>query len=359
MAKFLFVTRSLTGGGAERVISILSNNLAALGHEAHIVVCARSAHDYPVAPEVVLHVLKGRRSAFRQKLSRVTDIRRVLREVRPDFVLPFVDNLVYATFLASRGLRMTFVSAVRNSPVEGPAGRAERLLHRLVCLLSDSVFFQTADQAAFYPRRVQKKAFVIPNPVSSAFADAEPVRIERIERIVSLGRLEKQKNQRLLIDAFKLARAQNPALRLTIFGEGHLRAELESQVASLGMAGAVALPGRRDDAVGALKENDLFVLSSDYEGFPNALAEAMCLGMPCVSTDSPTGPRELLGDGRGILTPPNDARALADAMVQLAKQPRDAARMGERARAYVLAQLSEREITSRFADECIRSKKTQ
>ena len=354
MARFLFVTRSLTGGGAERVISILSNNLVLMGHEAHIVLCGRSDHDYTVAPEVALHLLPGRRSTYRQKLSRITEIRRVLRKTRPDFVFSFVDNLVYATFLATRGLRTTYISAVRNNPDAESANGIERWIKLLVNRLADAVFLQTSDQAAFYPHSVQRKSFVVPNPVSHAFSQAEPVRVERIERIVTLGRLENQKNHRLLIDAFAKARTQNPSLRLTIYGEGRLRRELEAQASACGAADVIDMPGRRDDVADVLKEKDLFILSSDYEGFPNALIEAMCVGLPCIATDCPTGPRELLEGGRGILTPPGDACALADAILRMVEHPRKAAEMGARARAHVLKNYSEREIAERFAAECMR-----
>jgi len=289
-----------------------------------------------------------------RKLSRVTEIRRVLRQVQPDFVVPFVDNLIYAAFLASRGLPVAYISAVRNHPSIRSAVRAERLISRIVNLFADAVFLQTWDQASFYSRRIQSKAFVVPNPVSDAFAVAPPVLIERVERIVTLGRLVHQKNHRLLIAAFAKAHARYPSLQLTIYGEGKMREDLHAQAITCGVADAVHLPGRRDDAVNVLRENDLFVLSSDYEGFPNALIEAMCVGLPCISTNCPTGPGELLKDDRGILTPPGDEGELSNAIIRMVEQPQEAAAMGARARAYVLENYAERAIAEQFAAKCMR-----
>lgn len=137
--------------------------------------------------------------------------------------------------------------------------------------------------------------------------------------IVTSGRLTKQKGHALLLQAFSRVRREAPC-RLVILGEGELRGELEQLAAQLGIAGEVLFAGWQQNPFRLLAGADLFVLCSEYEGFPNALLEAMALGLPVISTDCPTGPSELLDAGRyGLLVPTADADALAGAMLSLVR----------------------------------------
>ena len=134
--------------------------------------------------------------------------------------------------------------------------------------------------------------------------------------IVTCGRLTEQKNHKLLIDAFAEVQKIHPYTTLKIYGEGSLREKLQNQIDSLNLNEKVFLMGATNDVAKALQTADLFVLSSDYEGMPNALMEAMAAGVPCISTDCPCGgPRELFGeDASDKLVPCNDSAQLAKAI---------------------------------------------
>lgn len=152
------------------------------------------------------------------------------------------------------------------------------------------------------------------NAVKEEFYQVErtPVRGE----IVTCGRLTEQKNHKLLIDAFAEVQKIYPFATLKIYGEGVLREKLQNQIDSLNLNEKVFLMGATNDVAKALQTADLFVLSSDYEGMPNALMEAMAAGVPCISTDCPCGgPRELFGeDASDKLVPCNDSAQLAEAI---------------------------------------------
>ena len=133
-------------------------------------------------------------------------------------------------------------------------------------------------------------------------------------RILTVGNLKEQKNHELLLQAFSMLLKHRNA-NLLILGEGHLRSKLERQVAELGIENRVSMPGFRADPYPYYNEASLFVLSSDWEGLPTVLIEALASGTPIVSTDCPSGPKEILGDGRfGRLVPVSDALALCEAM---------------------------------------------
>lgn len=174
--------------------------------------------------------------------------------------------------------------------------------------------FQTSDAQKWFPERLQKKSRIIYNAVKEEFYQVErtPVRGE----IVTCGRLTEQKNHRLLIDAFAEVQKIYPFATLKIYGEGVLREKLQNQIDSLNLNEKVFLMGATNDVAKALQTADLFVLSSDYEGMPNALMEAMAAGVPCISTDCPCGgPRELFGeDASDKLVPCNDSAQLAEAI---------------------------------------------
>jgi glycosyltransferase involved in cell wall biosynthesis len=139
--------------------------------------------------------------------------------------------------------------------------------------------------------------------------------------ILGVGRLTRQKDFATLVRAFALARQQRPA-RLIILGEGEDRAALEALIRELGVADDVALPGFRDNAMAYMAGSALFVLSSAWEGLPTVLIEALAAGARVVSTDCPSGPREILQGGRlGALVPVGDAAALAAAMGEALARP--------------------------------------
>ena len=181
------------------------------------------------------------------------------------------------------------------------------------------MIFQTEMAKSFFPDAIQKKGVVLKNPVD-AQRIPEQYTGERERVIVGAGRLSQQKNMPLLLKAFARFAPNHPEFKLRIFGEGELREELTELARSLQIAGQVELPGRSTALLEKMNSSAMFVLSSDYEGMPNVLLEAMCMGMPCISTDCPSGgPRELIKDGvNGLLVPVGDEAALYEAMERMA-----------------------------------------
>lgn len=155
--------------------------------------------------------------------------------------------------------------------------------------------------------------------------------------ILGVGRLEQQKDFPTLLRAFAALQVRRPS-RLVILGEGRERAALEALSTELGIAERIALPGHVDNPFAWMRQADLFVLSSAWEGFGNVLAEALAVGTPVVSTDCPSGPREILASGRyGPLTPVADVAALSEAMAVTLAQPLDEEALRQRGQDYSVA----------------------
>jgi glycosyltransferase involved in cell wall biosynthesis len=178
---------------------------------------------------------------------------------------------------------------------------------------------------------------VIPNPIPTQILNIKlQVSANENRRLLSIGRLAEQKQFGLLIKVFGSLAADNHSWTLRIIGEGPLRVELEQQIIDLNLVGRVELLGRSENIAEELIQADAFVLASAYEGFPNALLEAMAVGLPCVTFDCPSGPREMSMDGQSaLLVPMNDERALAHELERLLKNVDLRQSLGNKARASV------------------------
>lgn len=315
--KCLFVAPGMLFGGAERVMSILANEWGKSNVESMILVTETEAiSKYNLSNKVtMISCLEEKKRAKIPHLVIIKRIRKICKEWQPDVVISFYNDLCALTALAITGLHIPLIYSERNDPNRTNQGKIDRLYRKIIENMADKIVFQTTGAQRCYSKSVQEKSTVILNPLNTCGFPIHDFSNEKHE-IVSVGRLEPQKNQKLLIDAFALIANDFQEYQLTIYGEGSLRKELEDYIKAKGLQERVFLPGSKNNIQEHIKDASLFVLSSDYEGIPNALIEAMAIGLPCVSTDcSPGGARELIEDGvNGLITPCGDANKLSDAM---------------------------------------------
>ena len=219
---------------------------------------------------------------------------------------------------ATRGLGIPTVVSVRNDPRREYAGTVGKAVGRYLMPRAEGCVFQTKEAMSWFSPSLQNRSTVIPNPVGDRFFAVGPER-EDSQLVVSIGRLEEQKNQALAIDAFGSIARKYPKARFEIYGEGELRTALEARISESGLSDRIALRSKTTDVAGVLSKAAIFVLSSDFEGMPNALQEALATGVACVSTDCPCGgPRSLIENGKnGVLVPVGDEDALAHALDEL------------------------------------------
>lgn len=309
--KVAFFLGSMGRGGAERVISRLSKDYADSGWHTDICLLLFNKVDYELDPSTCIHDFTGRDCS---RLKRVPywlrAIRRFVKKERPDVIVSFAARINVLVLLACRGLGVKTVISERNDPKHDGRGMPTRIMTRLLYPNAHATVFQTKRVQSYFPPSIQRKSVVIPNPVSVSAVAKE----SKPGKLVTVGRLTPQKNQRMLINAFADIAAEFPEAELFIFGEGELRGTLEEQVRSLQLQDAVRFMGNVIDVHEQISDAAMFVLPSDYEGLSNALLEAMLLGLPCISTDC-AGSDEYIEDGKnGLLTPVGDQRALTEAI---------------------------------------------
>lgn len=335
----------LGGGGAERVMLASIKDLVSRDHGVDLIVMNTRGALMPLLPSEV-RVIDLATSRIRSTLLPLT---RYLRRHRPDALhaqmWPMTAIAVLAHRMASSKARLMVSDQVALSPhMTGAAQlRALKWTTRLLYPRADVRVMCSADAAHDLAKvsGLDPAAFeIITNPIEPPANIATNSRVEALwgkaeGRIINCGSLKGQKNQALLLRAFASAKARSGA-KLMILGEGPLRGSLETLARELGIADRVIMPGFDIDPWPYLASAEMFVLSSDYEGFPLVLAEAMYAGLKLVSTDCPTGPAELTDNGRfGQLVPCGDVAALAGAIDAAWNRPHDAP--AQRARAVAMA----------------------
>ena len=298
MGKILFYINAINGGGAERVMVNLAKYFSENEYETVLVTSFQDTWEYPLGAKVRRLTLENeelKQSRIKRNLSRIKKIRSICKQEKPDVLVSFMAEPNFRAVAATRGLPVKLLVSVRNDPDREYSGKLGHFVGKYLLPMADGCVFQTGDAQKWFPKRLQKKSEIIYNAVKEEFYSVErkPIRGE----IVTCGRLTEQKNHKLLINAFAKVQKAYPFAVLKIYGEGALREELQDQINALNLNEKVFLMGDTNNVAKALETADLFVLSSDYEGMPNALMEAMAAGVPCISTDCPCGgPRELFAE---------------------------------------------------------------
>ena len=336
--KVMFVLSGLGVGGAERVISLISEEWINRGWEVAIVAfdSPRDPLGFNFAPGIDLIRLGipagggSKLRGIRSSVMRITALRRLMKERRPDIVLSFLTKVNVLTLIASTGTPVPVVISERNNP---QAQAAHPVWARAWVALSHrakGIVLQTETIRGFYPPGIGERATVIPNVVEAPAREARP---HEGKVLVAAGRLDRQKGFDLLIAAFARIAGRFPEWRLVIWGEGQERAALEAQVRATGLVDRIALPGNSPRPVSWVEEADLFVMSSRYEGFGNVVVEAMQAGLPVVSYDCNFGPRDIIAHGEdGLLVKPESVSDLADSLARMMADPALRKRLATKAR---------------------------
>lgn len=343
-ARLALIISSLDGGGAERVLSTMANHWAERGRDVCVITIESAARDfYALDPRVRRTALgaAGSSSSIREAVAnnvrRINRLRAAIRDAAPDAVISFLTTTNVLALIAARLERVPVIVSERIDPTQEPAPRVWAGLRRVTYPRANAVVVQTPDVRAWAEAFVPpERVHAIPNPVRvppEAFTDEKTAETPGASRrVVAMGRLHRQKGFDTLIRAFAECRATQPAWSLTILGEGDERPRLEALAADLGLAAAVEMPGQVRNPFAVLRRADLFVLSSRYEGFPNALLEAMAVGTAVIATDCRSGPRQIVRHGvDGLLIPPDDVDAMAGAMATLMRDDHQRRALGARA----------------------------
>ncbi len=319
MKKIVLYIDSMQRGGAQRVMSVLASHFVECGIETILVndiVPVEGISEYTVSDQLKRIFLDEYITIKGKTLNRILRLRKIINEYKPDCVLSFLGPPNIRMLIATIGCKCKKAVSVRNDPSKEYGVGVRRLCAKAIFNLADKCIFQTKDAALYFSKRVRRRSRVIFNPVDNMFYKQKWR--GKGDDLFMVGRLQPQKNHMLAIAAFGKIAYLFPQTRLVICGEGVLREKLEDEVQGLGLQDRVVFRGLVTDVASELINAKCFVMSSDYEGMPNALMEAMAIGVPSISTDCPCGgPHSLFSFDKklaGILVPCRDKEKLIDAM---------------------------------------------
>lgn len=342
MKKILFIVPTLTNGGAERVVSIWISELEKIGKNVHLLVFYREKNEYPIDKNIKIDSIAKNKEEYEQLsiINSIQIIRKIIKKNKIDIIIPFLYFVGIMTNIARIGLNVKLIETIRADPRYSPTNKIKRIIRNISILFSDTVIVQNKEQKEYFPVFLQNKIEIFSNPVSNDFLETQRVnKSNAIKTIVSVGRLVPQKNHGMLIDAF--SKLNDDDLTLLIYGEGELEVELQKKITNMDLDDKIKLCGRTDYVLDKLKKSDLYILTSNFEGMPNSLMEAMAIGLPTISTDCPTGPSDLIRSGEnGILIPVGDVDSLTNAINYLVSSPNAAMELGEKAKEDIKANFS-------------------
>ena len=407
--KLLFVAANLGAGGAERVMSLLANQFVEKGYKVEFVFLKKDVRYYPLQQQVTI-TLANNECESDSLTKKLLWMRRYIKKQKPDVVFAFRISIYLVTLLSLIGIKVPVIASERIDPNYNSI--LEKILQRILLPLTDWFVVQTSTIKAYYPKFIQRKTSIIFNPVSEKVfevlnenktsydndddnenylntktsvdkgIDTEKRISQKEKKIISVGRLHHQKNQKMMIEAFARVADDFPEWKLVIYGEGPERAKLEKLIASLNendsylntkiteglmvngdrlmvnddrlmvnddrlmvngdrlmvngdrlkISSRILLPGRSEKVIEEMNKSEIFAFSSDYEGMSNAVVEAFCIGLPIITTKV-SGTEDFIKDGEnGFLLDIGDTDGMEKAMRMLMSNEVLRRKMGEKNR---------------------------
>ncbi len=328
--KVTLVIYSMGSGGAERVMSIIANYWASHNWEVTLLTLVSQTEPpfYQLDPRIKVNQLgiSGNSSnvleAITNSWQRIKALRAAIIRSQANVVISFMDTGNVLTILACQNSNIPVIVSEHIYPALTTASKTWQSLMRWTYRYADLVTVLTQNAVSFFPAEKGYRTVVMPNPVLTPSPVITPKKLSPKLSLIAIGRLTPQKGFDILIKAFSQIHQKYPDWHLTILGEGPSRPQLEELRSELQLTELVHMPGQVQDVNNRLRQADIFVMSSRFEGFPMALCEAMACGLPVISADCLSGPREIIEGGvNGILVDPENVDALVAGLESLISDP--------------------------------------
>lgn len=327
--KIAFYIGSLGKGGAERVIRNLAQYFKSEGYDVYMVTKLKEKDEYDLDPSIQRIIADitpeeetGRRIG--NLSARVKKLRRIWSDIKPDIIVSFIRKNNLMAIASAAPLHIPVVVSVRSAPARELAGKGVKQLTFYMFRKAAGVVLQTTQARDFFPKYIQKKSVILPNSINSEFIEYIDNNVSKTvdkmgKRIITVGRIDDNKNQKMLVEAFIEIADAHPDWELHLYGDGESREKIEKIAKDSKALDRIVFHGVVNNVPEVMGEADIFVLPSKVEGMPNALIEAMAMGKACISTDCPCGgPADIIDNGvNGILIPVDDRTGLITSLDKL------------------------------------------
>ncbi len=321
MKKVLFIVPSLSNGGAEKVVSCISSALANKGYDVSLLIFFHTNKEYEIDYKVKQICLSnGFEDAYIKisGLKRIKLIRKIIKAIDPDIIFPFLDHVCSYTFISSifSKYRKRIVFTERNN--NKYSNKKNKFLKQCCQLFVKRILVQNNGQKLILSKKNQKKVIIIANPIDEKYFNYSKCFNDRCNRIVSIGRLTNQKDYFLAINAFNNVSKKYSNLMYYIYGKGEDEEKITTLIKKLKLEDKVILKGFTSNINDIYENADMFLMTSKFEGLPNALAESLTVGLPCISSDCEFGPSDLIeNENMGILVKEHTVEAFEKNMIYM------------------------------------------
>lgn len=334
MYNILFLVSNLEPGGAQRVISELSNRMVSMGFKTSIVLLYNDVIYYPLNNNIqVFKRQLSNRNKIKEQKEKVNFIQQAVKTSKADVVISFLAEINIYASIALWNDKVKLIVSERNDPQREPDSIIKKCLRKIVYKRPDGFVFQTKLAQKYFSKKIQLRSMIIHNPVKDGLPNSKVV-IKDYYKIVSIGRLEEQKNYPLALNIVKKLYDKGINVKYYIYGQGSCKSSLQEMCINLGIEDQVFFMGTRKNVHSEIIDTDFFIMTSNYEGLPNVLIEAMSMGLVVLSTNCPCGgPAELIKHGiNGFLFPISDETGFVETILYLINEKETRLRIGEEAK---------------------------
>lgn len=327
-----FIIGAMSYSGAEKVLSIVSSELCKLGHNVSVILLEQKYGISNKEEYVTTYGAKSTGNKINRILIRWRNIRSIIKKIQPDVIVSFGYVCNVNTIPSLFGIHIPKVLCERNDPVYDPRKNTEKLARFLLYRFATGYVFQTDEIKNYFSSSIRKKSVVIPNPISDSGLRWELDK--SFKKIATVARLDDyQKNHIVMFKAFAEFVKNNPEYTLNIYGDGPDKEKYIRIISELKMDKKIILHGKKEKPILELLKAEIFLFTSRYEGMPNALMEAMSIGMPCISTDCGGGGAKTLFSlaNTGVLVPVGNVKEITLALENLTRRKSEKIRLGKNA----------------------------
>lgn len=312
-----FVIGAMNYSGAEKVLTTISRNLYISGEKVSIILLEKEA-GIENLDGIDIYGAKTKGNRIQRVVNRWKNIRGIIKSISPDVIVSFGYVCNVNTVPAVMCLKVPLIVCERNDPTFDPRKKIEKLTRDLLYPLAEGYVFQTERIKQYFSKAIQKRSCIIPNPVP--FTDIRWELEKANNSIATVARLDNfQKDHLTMFNAFAIFSQKYPDYVLNVYGDGPDKERYIRHINDMGMNGKILLHGKISNPLGRIAQSKVFILTSRFEGMPNALMEAMSIGMPCISTDCGGGGARVLFEtcDTGIITQIGNTNEIAEALEQL------------------------------------------
>lgn len=337
----VFVTNSIGFGGAEKMIAFVANGMYERGHQVtivnyNVVEDYINAHQQTFLSGIQVHSFSSTRCRKLIFLEKIIYLYKIAKKNNADIIIGFTSYPGFAAKIVGDLLHIPSIMSERGNPfMTYNLRNIPTLLTLFFINRSKGAVFQTEGASLFYSKQLQKRGCIIPNPIALPPDLQKTQELIHEKSIVSVGRLNNNpKRYDIMLQGFALFVKKHPEYSLKLYGKGEDEDNIKKLAQNLAIEDKVCLMGISDNPMKDICNSEIFVITSDYEGISNALLEAMAIGMPCISTDSPPGGARMLIQDKinGQLIPVEDYNALAQAMCNYVEDKEFAFSCGQKAK---------------------------